>query len=336
MLKRLLRRRAEEPVVVKLREGKLIVLSDLHLGLRTSRARSNYEAAASLLRSLRGDNDLKGLVLLGDIVELWQSSAKDLLEAAYTFFREALSLDVPLYYVTGNHDRIITHSPLELGRGKGRAVIVPDYLIVDAGDKACILLHGHQLDRLFLATRGLWRLESYVYTLSEALISLPGPSEWVIAMVSVASSALVFTVSSTLPPHVKPIAYYGSVVLLLPLVLLVWRYVQSRAWYLFLAPLFYGLAGSRMRYRKLRELELPLREYLSEVPASEREKVRCAVLGHTHVPEMVEVGGLTLVNAGSWVSDSPQPNTFVELSRDKVRLLAWSGGEVKVLGERKW
>jgi len=91
-----------------------------------------------------------------------------------------------------------------------------------------------------------------------------------------------------------------------------------------------------MKYRKLKELERPLREYLSEVPASEREKVRCAVLGHTHVPELVEVNGLTLVNAGSWVSDSPQPNTFVELSRDKVRLLAWSGGEVKVLGEKGW
>jgi predicted phosphodiesterase len=50
------------------------------------------------------------------------------------------------------------------------------------------------------------------------------------------------------------------------------------------------------------------------------------VFGHTHHHFINEVENV--VNAGSWVADSPVHNTFVELSGGKPRLYIFEGREI--------
>ncbi len=75
--------------------------------------------------------------------------------------------------------------------------------------------------------------------------------------------------------------------------------------------------------------EVRLKGTLSQIESSACASVKpneILVFGHTHRPFVNK--GENVVNSGSWVTDSPIHNTFVELSNGKPRLFVFGGQEI--------
>ena len=89
----------EQPLLK--RPVELVVISDLHLGMRGCRA-------AEALRYLKSI-DPEVLVLNGDIIDVWQFKKKYFPAAHMQVVRELLGMiarQKTIYYITGNHDEV--------------------------------------------------------------------------------------------------------------------------------------------------------------------------------------------------------------------------------------
>ncbi|MEZ0345786.1 MAG: UDP-2,3-diacylglucosamine diphosphatase, partial [Infirmifilum sp.] len=282
-----------------------VIISDTHLGLRyRGRELSRSEELADFLENVSRDSRVKLLVLLGDIFEFWSAGVGDIIRSSYDPMKVLAASDKTVVYVAGNHDRIVSHLQLESRRGRGDLYAVPDFLILKAGGKKYLLLHGHQLDTLFTHVKGLWKLQSYVYILTEPLFSLPGPSEWILAAIStlVLASILATVKASTLSEEI--ILTLAALFLATPLLLLSWRKLQDRLWYGFIQRIAYRMSKSRLRGKSLENLSVskPLKHLtrmLETLP--EIGKIDGVIIGHTHVPELIVENNRVYANPGAWV-----------------------------------
>ena len=321
------------------KSSKVLVLSDLHLGLSRRDARSNVEDVVKLLRYVSKHIRPSWIILLGDVLELWQAKATKVLESAYAFFRELFPIDVSIVYVAGNHDRILAGISLKGFEHQKPLYIVPRYVLIRINGKRVLALHGHQFDSLFTLTLGLWRLESFIYTLSESLISLPGLSEWVLSLISAGVASLMMVVYYTFPLSfwTRLGLLIGSILLVMPVIVLVWRYIQSELWYLVVMPLSLNMPFRRSRYRGLNEITSSrgFRKFLKSV---ERDfgRIDCLVFGHTHVPGLRRIGNIVVVNSGGWISERGRAsgNAFVLIEDGSVKLFRWDEGPEKIGEER--
>ncbi|RLE93781.1 MAG: hypothetical protein DRN04_05955 [Thermoprotei archaeon] len=317
---------------IVLEEGEeAIIISDTHFGLRIKgNYATSYRQLAKLAEYIREKGkQIKLVVLLGDIFDFWQADASDLMNSSYEFIRELMKLDATIVYAAGNHDRIV--AKIALRSSKGDIYVVPDFFLLKSGGKTFLLIHGHQFDRLFLATKGLWKIQSYIYTLSEALLALPGPLEWGIAILSALSTVTLVYVTPPLPHPLDLIFYYASAVLILPLIILVWRTLQSKFWYLLIKPLSASVLKGRTRGKTLGQLikKKSFVKYI-EFYKSIINPLDGIIFGHTHVPGVIKWNNLLIANTGSWIREKEVLcNTFIKISNGEIKLYQWKQGKAK-------
>lgn len=322
--------------LVSLEEGEsAVAISDTHLGSRTNAQRAcDVEALCHFLQDLYegqvrvGGKTLKSpslLVLLGDILEFWCGDPDIVLRDFYPVARIILPVPSLKLYIAGNHDKIVGKIALEATGGKLDFLVAPEYAILESGGRKFALAHGHQFDSLFCRLGGLWKLESYLYSIAEGLRSLPGPSEWYLAMISAASGAALLTYGELLgsmPGLVKPLVYVAPLILMLPLAVMVLRRVQDKLWYLLLLPLS-SLLGFK-RAERLHPSELLERGLVRKWMRAVELEADGVLFGHTHVPGIAVQDGLLAANAGSWIAEEGL-RTFLYVEEGKVLLVKFDG-----------
>jgi len=324
--------------LISLEEGEeAVVLSDTHLGLRLGdRVKDKHEELAAFISRMRRDPRVKLFILLGDIFELWSAPLKDVVTSSYEPLRELARSDATVVFVAGNHDRVLAGLRLMSARGAGDVLVAPELLLLDAGGKRVLLFHGHQLDAAFLITKSLWKAQSYVYMLSEALSALPGNLEWVLALFSLFLLVLLFTLVNATTPLVEFVLLLAAIFLVSPPLVLVWRRVQDRVWYSLIQPIAYRLSKGRLRGKSVKTLAVS--KPLAKLVALVEElvgRVDVVVFGHTHIPELVVENGRVVANSGSWIENNGNtPScTYVRISSKGVKLVKWGKEAETVLGE---
>ncbi|RLE59955.1 MAG: hypothetical protein DRJ35_04550 [Thermoprotei archaeon] len=316
-----------------------LIVSDTHFGLKIKGvyATSYIELTDMVERLKRDGRKIALVVLLGDIFELWTGNFQGILSTSYDFLKSLADLKATILYVSGNHDRIISNISLKSNKGLGDLYIVPEFAILNVSGKRLVLMHGHQFDTLFLATKGLWKIQSYIYTISEAFIALPGPTEWILAVLS---AMIVFAIVSFMPKYTLSelvTIYLASFFLFLPLIILVWRTIQDKIWYLFLIPVTSTLFRGKSRGKTVNEM-ISKKSFRSTVELLEEliGKISGIVFGHTHVPGLVSWRGIIVANSGSWIrnQNSDEHNTFILVNSRGITLYIWKDSEYQIVDTR--
>jgi UDP-2,3-diacylglucosamine pyrophosphatase LpxH len=119
----------------------IVAVSDIHLG--------KYEESETLfmqfLDYIEDLPDIKQLVLIGDIIDMWKSDADSLLERYYNVLKKIRNIctDKKVYYIVGNHD-------YNMIRRKGIDTLynfqVYPWLILSSGDTKYYFIHGYQFE----------------------------------------------------------------------------------------------------------------------------------------------------------------------------------------------
>ena len=137
---------------------KTIVISDLHLGTKNSKAKE-------VLRFLR-TNTCDTLILNGDIIDGWQLKKNGKWKKRHTRFLKSVmdmssSLKTRILYITGNHDDFLNNiAPFHFGN----ISILRDH-ILESGSKRYYVTHGDIFDTITTNFRWLASLGDLGYTL---------------------------------------------------------------------------------------------------------------------------------------------------------------------------
>lgn len=141
------------------RKLKVVVLSDVHLGTRGSRAKELLQ----YLRSIEPET----LILNGDIIDIWQFSKSYFPKSHMKVVREILkmSTQIPVYYLTGNHDEALRkYSDFELGK-----LCLADKLVLELNGKKHWFFHGDVFDATMKHAKWLARLGAVGYDILIAI-----------------------------------------------------------------------------------------------------------------------------------------------------------------------
>jgi len=277
-------------------------IADTHLGLRERGWERSSDAPAVVAGFLRwlsrlppageaipvlepvgiGTRTLKPLthlILLGDILELWDAENQTVLLSAASVVPFLASIQGQIVYVLGNHDNILEESAGTYPISALSMSVVPNVFplpgkdgIVEPlqiGDQSYVFVHGHQLDRHFMHAGRTWRLLGHLRHIGAAL----GSYAWVFF------GLMLLAVLSVL--IVAPVA--AAWLLLVALILL----FTPRAYMTVGRRLWRRLFGTRYRRSAARD---GFHRWWNRF----REEVRltaslAVVFGHTHVLDWFEV-----------------------------------------------
>lgn len=137
---------------------KTIVISDIHLGTKNSRAREVVEFLKA--------NSCERLILNGDIIDGWQLKKSGKWKKRHTnFFKTILDMasgkNTEVIYIRGNHDDFMDNIiPFRFGNISLRR----EYLLY-SGDKKFYVIHGDIFDTITTNFRWLARLGDIGYTM---------------------------------------------------------------------------------------------------------------------------------------------------------------------------
>lgn len=143
--------------MLKRNHFKTIVLSDIHLGTKNSKAKE-------VVRFLK-NNTCDKLILNGDIIDGWQLRKGGKWKKKHTrFFRVVLKMieknSTEVIYIRGNHDDFLDHIlPFDFG-----GVSVKKEYIHISGNKKFLVLHGDIFDAITTNLRWLAKLGDIGYT----------------------------------------------------------------------------------------------------------------------------------------------------------------------------
>jgi UDP-2,3-diacylglucosamine pyrophosphatase LpxH len=119
------------------RPVEIVVLSDIHLGTYGCHSKE-------LLRYLKSI-DPKMIILNGDIIDIWQFNKSYFPESHTKVLRRFLkyvSADIPVYYLTGNHDEMLRKfADFEMGSLK-----LQNKLVLELDGKKAWFFHGDVFD----------------------------------------------------------------------------------------------------------------------------------------------------------------------------------------------
>ncbi|WP_215222881.1 UDP-2,3-diacylglucosamine diphosphatase [Echinicola shivajiensis] len=136
---------------------KTIVVSDLHLGTKGSKAKE----VVRFLKNYHCEN----LILNGDIIDGWQLKKSGSWKRKHTrFFNRILKMidtdDTKVYYLRGNHDDFLDQIlPLEIGN-----LSIQKDLIYESHGKKYLVLHGDIFDSITTNLRWIAYLGDIGYT----------------------------------------------------------------------------------------------------------------------------------------------------------------------------
>lgn len=126
-----------------MREERLLVISDVHMGNRLHRTRRAFREFVAFALEHR-----YSIVMNGDGIDLAQLSLSHLVSditPSLGLFLKFGESDLRIYYTVGNHDLALEHFLSDVGRMK----VVP-FLSVESGDRRIRVEHGHMYDDMFL------------------------------------------------------------------------------------------------------------------------------------------------------------------------------------------
>lgn len=138
----------------EIREDRLLVISDLHLGNPFSNARQNV---VDFLRYAADEGF--AVCINGDGLEIAQTSLGKLARDVPEVFAQILLVarrKLNLYYVVGNHDIVLEH----FIEGGGAFNVVP-FLNLYSGDKRIRIEHGHLYDPFFVKHPDLYEFVTW-------------------------------------------------------------------------------------------------------------------------------------------------------------------------------
>lgn len=326
-----------EVPLIKLEEGEeAVIVSDIHFGLKHKGGfLTKFKEFEAFLRYL-ASKPPSLLILLGDIFELWSAKARDVFATAYAPLRQLAKLDCKTVYVVGNHDHVVAHLERRSFFENDNLLISPEYVVLESSGLKGLLFHGHQLDWKFAKLKWLWRVEPYIYLLSESLSALPWLIEWILAVGYVLLFlSLVYATGGTSISS-RFVAAVSAILLTAPFIVLFWREIQDKFWYSLVQPLTYRVLKGRLRGKALRSepVSRALGNLLSLVEAGGLGSTDFVVFGHTHVPGLHIERGRIVANAGGWVEDGEGfCCTFVRINGRKITLAKWNGSAGEVLAE---
>lgn len=146
------------------REERLLVVSDVHMGNRLHRTRRAFREFVQFALDHR-----YSIVINGDGIDIAQLSlshfVSDLTPSLNLFLRFGEN-DLRIYYTVGNHDIALEHFLSDIGRMR----VVP-FLSVKSGEKRIRVEHGHMYDNMFLRYPRIY----FMFTFIGGLAILIGP-----------------------------------------------------------------------------------------------------------------------------------------------------------------
>jgi UDP-2,3-diacylglucosamine pyrophosphatase LpxH len=146
------------------RENRLLVVSDVHMGNRLHRSGRAFRDFVQFALDHR-----YSICINGDGIDLAQLSLShlvaDLMPSLGLFLRFGES-DLRIYYTVGNHDIALEHFLSDIGRMK----VVP-FITVRSGDQSIRVEHGHMYDNMFLRYPRIY----FAFTWIGGLAILIGP-----------------------------------------------------------------------------------------------------------------------------------------------------------------
>jgi hypothetical protein len=324
-------------------EKPVIVIADTHLGLRRKRIPpQSLECEAEVLSGFidwlvklervktyslllasnetnaSGHFELKTpgtLIMLGDILELWDSSQRALEMCSRSILDKISALQCNKIYVLGNHDGIMKElagSSYPWG-ATSMKMINPTYpeqtnqqmmATLPTGDSAYLFLHGQQFDKLFVATGGL---DDTIGFLRDGAIAF-GKYSHILVPLFIAS--LVVTGLSLVP-----LSYVVPVDLLLAVLSVPCIFISyARPFFNWIHPARYKRRNAIEGFRWWWSGRWRLGGFAK---ARQMPKQHLNIVyGHTHLADIIDeqdlksiLGNeapknLTLVNIPSWVRDS--------------------------------
>lgn len=125
------------------RENRLLVVSDVHMGNRLHRTRRAFTEFVQFAIDHR-----YSICINGDGIDLAQLSLSHLVSditPSLGLFLKFGENDLRIYYTVGNHDIALEHFLTEVGRMK----VLP-FLSVESGNQRIRIEHGHMYDDMFL------------------------------------------------------------------------------------------------------------------------------------------------------------------------------------------
>ncbi len=301
----------------------IYAIADTHLGLREKGRRLHSDSPAYVADFLRWLHSLPEagiefpvlengsivarvfqppthLILLGDILELWDAENQNILLSSASVTDELKTVPAKKIYVLGNHDNILESAigvypfgipkleivkwvyPPEEGDSK---LIRP----LTVGDRSYLFVHGHQLDAHFRRSLGFWRSLPHVRQFGAAL----GRHAWWFLGITLWTLAIQFLVSAS------PLGWVivaASAIIWIP-----------RAYMTIARPIWGALFGRR--YRRSATLDA-FRSFWKGL----RKRVVhpdevSVVYGHTHILDYIEV--------------ERQASTTRRLSKSQTRLVSF-------------
>ena len=136
------------------RPVEIVVLSDIHLGTYGCHSKE-------LLRYLKSI-DPKMIILNGDIIDIWQFNKSYFPESHTKVLRRFLkyvSADIPVYYLTGNHDEMLRKfADFEMGSLK-----LQNKLVLELDGKKAWFFHGDVFDVTMQYSKWLAKLGAIGY-----------------------------------------------------------------------------------------------------------------------------------------------------------------------------
>ena len=138
------------------RPVEIVVLSDIHLGTYGCNSKE-------LLRYLKSI-DPKMIILNGDIIDIWQFNKSYFPESHLKVLRRFLkyvSADIPVYYLTGNHDEMLRKfADFEMGSLK-----LQNKLVLELDGKKAWFFHGDVFDTTMKHSKWVAKLGGKGYDL---------------------------------------------------------------------------------------------------------------------------------------------------------------------------
>jgi UDP-2,3-diacylglucosamine pyrophosphatase LpxH len=137
------------------REERLLVISDVHMGNRLHRPRREFMDFVNFALENR-----YSLCINGDGIDISQLSLSHLmadLTPSLALFLKFGKTDLRIYYTVGNHDIALEHFLNDIGRMK----VLP-FVTILSGDRRIRIEHGHMYDGMFLKFPRLYELFTLV------------------------------------------------------------------------------------------------------------------------------------------------------------------------------
>lgn len=279
-----------------------------------------WEAGALSTRTLRPPDRV---VLLGDILELWEAENSAILVSASTVGPTLARIPCAKVYVLGNHDNVLQGVTGLYPFGVENLEIVPDAYPSDErgqvqplkiGDRSYIFLHGHQFDPILHGRISKhWAVLAPVRQAGAAL----GDYSWVFFGLWVADLVIHFQFPA------RPVDW--AMVLGLPL------FWFPRAYMRFGARSWRRLGG--LRYNRDASLKGFVAWWAKMCRRPEIPRDVGVVYGHTHYLDWLELGGEKRYDRAMKPAEARLNESVVELG-DKRPTLYNVGSWLSAGGER--